>query len=127
MNSTKRFLFIIVTIFILVLTGFIYYRFFYAFSEGNRSGILVKFSRRGYVFKTYEGAMVLPGLRSYPASPLIGKEFVFSVSDKRVADSLSMLEGKEMVLYYVEYNGSLPWRGESRYVVKNIRAVKDSN
>jgi hypothetical protein len=119
--------FIVIIILIIVVFGgiFTYYHFYYPFAEGNRAGLLIRFMHKGYVFKTYEGQIIQPGLRSYPNTPVATNDFDFSVSDKQVADSLMGCEGKEVVLHYHEYFGRIPWRGHSKYVVDKILQVNE--
>lgn len=119
--------FLTVVIVALVFLGglSIYYRYYYSFAEGNRAGLLIRFMHKGYVFKTYEGQIIQPGLRSYPTTPVATNDFDFSVADKALADSLMRCEGKEVVLHYHEYFGTIPWRGHSKYVVDRILQVNE--
>ena len=49
-----------VTVLLIILIGiFIYWKYFYTYSEGYRAGLLQKFSKKGVFFKTYEGEMIL--------------------------------------------------------------------
>lgn len=121
----KKFLTVIILVVVVFLGVFTYWRFYHPFAEGNRSGLLIRFMNKGYVFKTYEGEIIQPGLRSYPSTPVATNDFQFSVADKAVADSLMGSEGKEVVLHYQEYFGRLPWRGHSKYVVDKIISVKE--
>ncbi|TAN18499.1 MAG: hypothetical protein EPN37_05100 [Chitinophagaceae bacterium] len=121
----KRFLTIVILAVIVFSGIFVYYHFYYSFAEGNRNGLLIRFMKKGYVFKTYEGQIIQPGLRSYPNTPVATNDFEFSVADQAIADSLMNSEGKEVVLHYVEYFGRLPWRGNSKYVVDKIVLVKE--
>lgn len=121
----KKFLTMVILLVLVLGAGVVYWRFYFPFAEGNRSGLLIRFMRKGYVFKTYEGRMIQAGLRSYPSTPVATNEFEFSVAAQAVADSLMGSEGKEVVLHYQEYLGRLPWRGHSKYVVDRILQVKD--
>jgi hypothetical protein len=120
----KRFLFVV----ILVLTAFsafaLYFRFYFPFAEGNRSGLLVTVRRQGDVFPTWEGEMVQTGLRFYPNGPLTASHFKFSAAGKRVADSLTAHEERWMIVHYREYFGALPWRGNSRFIVDSILRMR---
>ena len=51
-------------------------------------------------------------------------EFEFSITDKTIADSLMRCSGREVELHYKEYLGSLPWRGQQKYIVDRILAVR---
>ena len=49
--------------------------------------------------------------------------FEFSVKDKAIADSLMRCSGKSVELHYKEYLGTLPWRGQQKYVVDSILSI----
>jgi hypothetical protein len=106
---------------ILLIIGVIgWWRFYYTYSDGNRAGFLQKFSRRGNVFKTYEGELVMSGIQSSNGMVLSPEKFYFSVDDERVAEKVRALENNKVVLHYKEKKGTLPWRGDSRYIVDSI-------
>jgi hypothetical protein len=108
---------------ILVVSGvFIYWKYGFTYSEGNRSGLLQKFSFKGTVFKTYEGELILSSVKSSNDVSLASEKFLFSVQDKDLAGKLLKLEGTLVVLHYKEKNGVLPWRGETRYMVDSVTA-----
>jgi hypothetical protein len=74
--------------------------FTFSYSEGERAGILQKFSRKGWVCKTYEGELamsIVPGV-----TPTIWE---FSVRDERVVPALSSAIGRRVVLHYKEHKG----------------------
>ena len=114
--------FLIWTISFLLIACILYFLFatVYTYSDGNRAGRLIKFSHKGYVFKTYEGELNLGGINATNGGILINNMWQFSVNDKSVADSLSKLEGKDITLHYKEKVRSLPWRGDSKYIVDKI-------
>ena len=119
---------------LLVLSGFFYYRYWYVYSEGTRVGILYKFSKKGTMFKTYEGEMVLPGIKfKQQNSGVSSNMFFFSVQDEELAKKLMSSQGMELELHYLQYNSGLPWRGETyegqdgQYVVDALTRVKNEN
>lgn len=120
----KRFL--VWTIFIVFLVFIIYFLFatVYTYSDGNRAGRLIKFSHKGYVFKTYEGELNLGGINTTNGGILINNMWQFSVADKSVGDSLSKLEGKDVTLHYKEKLIAFPWRGDSKYIVDKVIEIR---
>jgi hypothetical protein len=64
--------------------------------------------------------MVQSGLRSNPQMPIATKDFPFSVVKPAIADSLAQFEGQDVRLHYTQYRGTLPWRGDSEYIVDRI-------
>jgi hypothetical protein len=72
--------------------------FNWSYSDGNRAGYIQKFSKKGWLCKTYEGELAMttvPGL-----APVL---WPFTVWDERVGDELSRVIGKRVVLHYKEY------------------------
>ena len=55
-------IFIVITSLLIILGGFIYYRYYFVFGEGVKSGELNYVVYKGYLFKTYEGKMIQSGL-----------------------------------------------------------------
>jgi hypothetical protein len=60
----RKYLYLALTLFIIVVGIYVYWSFFFTFSDGYRAGLLQKFSRKGTVFKTYEGEMILSSVQS---------------------------------------------------------------
>lgn len=120
----RRFLYWLIAIIIIVLTIYIFLNVTYTYSEGNRAGRLIKFSYRGYIFKTYEGELNLGGINATNGGVLINNMWAFSVIDKVVADSLSKLEGKDISVHYMEKISTLPWRGDTKYIVDKVVQVR---
>ncbi|HAT76235.1 MAG TPA: 6-phosphogluconate dehydrogenase [Flavobacterium sp.] len=109
--------FIVITIGILLLSGIGYFTVLYnaTYSEGVRSGELIKFSKKGVVFKTYEGEL---------SQGISGAQiFSFSVldSDEKVISDLKEMEGNYVKLTYVERYRTFPWWGDSKYFIIEVR------
>jgi len=68
--------------------------------------------------------MIQTGFRAQTAGAIQSYEFVFSVDNKVIADSLMRCSGKVLELHYKEYLGVLPWRGVNKFVVDGIVSVK---
>jgi hypothetical protein len=123
----KKILKIFLLIVIVALIGFGYFKYFFVLGEGVKSGELNYCVRKGYLFKTYEGKLIQSGIRSLAPSTIQSYDFEFSVTNENVARKLMENSGKVFELYYKEYNGALPWRGFSRYIVDSIVAMKDAS
>jgi hypothetical protein len=122
--------------FILFISGGIifWWHFYFIYDSGNREGILFKFSYKGNVFKTYEGEIVQPGLRSVGSGTINSNNLFFSVTDKKLADSLGKITGKNVLVHFNKYHGSLPWRGDyyngqnsddGQFIVDSILSVSE--
>lgn len=103
---------------------------YYPYSEGSRTGILQKFSNKGYIFKTWEGelrmsAVMMPNSGSEAVAG--GNIWYFSVTDDKAVKSLQEAEmsGKRVTLYYTEYLKELFWRGDTKYFVNKVTIIQD--
>lgn len=122
----KKFAWITGLILVLVLGIFFWWKFYFVFGEGVKAGSLNYFVKKGVVFKTWEGRMVQEGFQSPTSGALQSNEFRFSVTDPEVAAVLERNSGKRLELRYQEYNGMLPWRGTSVFVVTEVINASES-
>jgi hypothetical protein len=88
----------------------------WAYSEGERAGVLQKFSHKGWVCKTWEGEIAMttvPGV-----APVMWN---FTVRDDQVAKQMSSAVGQRVVLHYQEHRG-VPTNcfGETAYFVDSV-------
>lgn len=108
-------------IILLLAAGFIYIKWCFVYSEGVNEGDINYFQKEGYIFKTYEGKMIQTGYNSRNAKATIqSNEFRFSVKDPKVAEKINNSSSRQMKLHWQRYLGTLPWRGNSQYVVDSI-------
>ena len=107
-----------------VLAAAAYFRFFFVFGEGVKSGELNYVVYKGVLFKTYEGKLIQTGTRSKAAGSIQSYEFEFSVENEALARELMLQGGKTLELHYKEYFGALPWRGFTKFVVDSIITVR---
>ena len=123
----RRFLLIVVVGVLVLIGGFIGYKYFFVFGRGVKAGELNYFVQKGYIFKTYEGRLIQSGYRSRQPGALQSNEFQFSVADTRIAQQLMTSSGKFVELHYKEYLGAIPWRGFSNFIVDSVISIKDPN
>ena len=102
----------VVVLLLLVGAGFCYYKFLWVFSDGTKTGELNSLTYTGYIWKTYEGEMILSGYgaKSSSGGAVQSKIFKFSVADKAVAEELQQLTGQRVTA----------WRGYERAIVDVI-------
>jgi hypothetical protein len=103
----------------LLVAGYFYIAVHWSYSEGERSGVLQKLSRKGWMVKTWEGELAMstvPGV-----APVIWN---FTVRDPAAAKKVSAALGKQVVLHYTEHRG-LPGAlfGDTRYFVDDVRVT----
>ena len=123
----KKYAWIAVVVVALGITFFVFFRFYYVFGEGVKSGELNYLVKKGNVFKTYEGKLIQSGLRPGTSGSIQSYEFEFSVTNDRIAETLMKNSGKVLDLHYKEYHSSVPWRGFSKYVVDSIYSMKSTD
>ena len=112
---------VITLIVLAVVAGFFYFKFWWVFSDGTKTGELNSLTYTGYIFKTYEGEMILTGYGTKNAAGSVqSKTFKFSVKDPEVAQKLTEMTGLRVTVHYKEYKGALPWRGYERAVVDRV-------
>jgi hypothetical protein len=124
-GAFKKFMRWFFFILIVVLGLFGYWKYFYTYSDGYRSGLLQKLSHKGNIFKTYEGELVQRSIVSTNNVGIASEKFYFSVASDSVAKTMMGLEGKYVRLHYLQKNGTLPWRGESEYIVDAVEIDKE--
>ncbi|HQN94417.1 MAG TPA: hypothetical protein PKV50_06535 [Prolixibacteraceae bacterium] len=115
-----------VIILVIALTVFVYIRYFFVFGEGVKAGDLNFIVYKGMVFKTWEGRVIQTGIRTNTPGAIQSNEFEFSVKNDSIAKVLEVNSGRFVELRYKEYFHSLPWRGNSKYVVHEIISIGDS-
>ena len=120
-----KIIFWVVLVLILVFGGWGYYKYYFVFGEGVKSGTLNYVVRKGNVFKTYEGKLIQQGfVNSKSGAGVSSNEFEFSVEDEEVFKQMELNSGKYFDLHYKEYHGAIPWRGNTVYIVDKIISMK---
>ena len=119
----KRPLAIISSVIVMLGLLFALYTWFtlsWAYSEGERAGYLQKFSKKGWLCKTWEGELALstvPGV-----APTM---WDFTVRKESTARQLNLAIGRRVLLYYQEHRG-VPTScfGDTSYFVDSVRIVQ---
>ena len=102
----------------IVFLVYVLFIYFVTFSEGYRAGELIKISKRGVVFKTWEGRL------SQGVSE--EQQFNFSVQkkDRDVLEKLKEYQGERVKVTYIERFGTFAWLGDTKYFVKEVELLK---
>jgi hypothetical protein len=102
---------------ILALAGFTWLTLHWSYSDGERAGLLQKFSRRGWICKTYEGEMVLATVATVNA-----EKFLFTVRDADIAKQLTGYIGDHITVHY-EQRKWIPTScfGDTEYFVTRVQ------
>ena len=115
----KKLLWVLFFLLIVGSTAYYFYRN-YTISEGSRTGILYKISKKGAVFKTYEGELQLAGMQIMNNV----SKFDFSIEGDAVYAVAQNLEGKNVRVYYRQKIDAFPWQGDTDYLVYKIEEAK---
>ncbi len=108
---------IIIVSAILAITGFWIYASM-NFSEGERVGKVVKISKKGIFFKTYEGQLNFEDNRET-------WDFSIPKSQEQVRINIEQAveNNKRVKLFYKQKYITLPWRGDSDYLVYQVEIL----
>lgn len=120
MKKMKKILIWTGVIIVMIGAFMFYWNYINTYSEGNRAGTLQKFSKKGSLFKTYEGELIMNSLTSTGNSTISSEKFYFSVKDEAVAKQMFELEGKNITVQYEQKRNHLPWSGDTDYFVTGI-------
>lgn len=121
----RKIIILVVVALLLIAGSIIYWKYFFVFGMGVKSGHLNYVVLKGDVFKTYEGKLIQEGIRSRTAGSIQSYEFEFSVANKSLAERLMANSGKYFDLQYKEYHNVVPWRGNTVYIVDSIISMRD--
>jgi hypothetical protein len=91
----------------------------FSYSSGDRAGYVQKFSKKGWLCKTWEGELALVSLPG--AMPEI---FAFTVRDPAVAAEVNKELGHRVTLTYRQHLGLPSCFGDTEYFVEGVRRVE---
>jgi lysophospholipid acyltransferase (LPLAT)-like uncharacterized protein len=121
--TKKKLILLPLTIATIILTLAACYLLFvlkWSYSEGQRIGYVQKFSKKGWICKSWEGELAM-----FPVVAMQAEKFLFTVRDDAVANKLSQSLGKKIALHYEEHKG-VPTScfGETPYYVVEVRVLE---
>jgi hypothetical protein len=99
-GSVVRVVSIVIIVAVLGLAAWTFFTLSWAYSEGERAGVLQKFSKKGWVCKTYEGELAL-----YVVGGVAPQIWHFSTRDEQVAEQLLKSVGRQVRVHYTEHKG----------------------
>lgn len=110
----KKILLILIIAITLIFAGWYAFIYYASYSEGTRSGELIKFSHKGVAIKTWEGEI---------SQGISGAQiFSFSVEDnkKNIIQKLEEFQGRYVKLKYKERFAKISWLGDTKYFVIDV-------
>ena len=123
-QKVRKFFKWLAALIVIILIITFYWKYFYTYSDGYRAGLLQKFSRKGTIFKTYEGELVLSsvsGTSGNSNTVIASEKFFFSVNSDSLAARLDTLQGISVIVHYRQKNAPVFWRGDSPYLVDGVK------
>jgi hypothetical protein len=114
MASAKKIGIISLLVILLIGGGIFSFLYMGSYSTGTRSGTVTKISKKGYLFKTYEGQLNMTEMNI----------FSFSVdgSNEQVLADLKDVSttGERVTLHYEEKFVQFSWRGDTKYFIVKV-------
>jgi hypothetical protein len=113
-------LFAIIVVAVLALAGFTWLTLHWTYSEGERAGYVQKFSRKGWICKTWEGEMAMVTM---PGT--LAEKFAFTVPTDAVAAKINAVLGKRVALHYEQHRW-IPSScfGDTEYFVTDVKVAE---
>src|SRR5262249_41849935 len=111
----------VLLVLVLGAAGYAFIVSVWSYSSGERAGWVQKFSKKGWLCKTWEGEMAMV---SMPGST--SEKFFFTVWDDDVAEQINKVMGKRVAMHYEEKVG-IPTScfGETSYYVTSVKVVEE--
>jgi len=121
-SKLKKFGIILLLILIAVFAFF----YFGSYSSGTQAGVVMKISKKGVIFKTWEGRLDMGTVGKSKSSELGTKIFEFSIdgSDTELIKKLEdvQLSGQRINLGFKQKYFRLPWQGETKYFAVSVES-----
>lgn len=117
----------VIAILVVILLALMAFFYFGTYSEGVRAGVIIKVSKRGTIFKTYEGQLNINTFGAVKGKGTLNESFEFSIpNDSDLIEQVENYTGKPVKLYYKEKYFLFPWLGETKYLVTDIKLTEDT-
>ncbi|MFC2102092.1 6-phosphogluconate dehydrogenase [Bacteroidota bacterium] len=120
----KKALTIIVIILLVALFGVFSFLYWGVYDEGVRAGTVLRISKQGVLWKTYEGQLDLSSFGALKKVSPIAGTFDFSVEPSndsivKLLEKVS-LSGERVNLRYIKRYMTFPWRGKTKYFIIGV-------
>lgn len=120
LRSVRRFALLFLACAVVLFALYTWAAWSFTYSAGERAGYVQKFSKKGWLCKTWEGELAMANLPG--AMPEV---FQFTVKNDAVAEEMNRLMGERVTLHYEQHLG-LPTScfGDTSYFVTEVRRVE---
>lgn len=123
-STSKKILRIFLVLVLLAGIGLFSFYYWGVYDEGVRAGNVLRISKKGMLFKTYEGQLNLQTFGALKGANPIMESFDFSVeaSNEQVLKDLeeAALSGERVNLHYIKRYKIFPWRGDTKYFIVRV-------
>lgn len=123
----KKGIIITLALILLIAIGAGSYFVFGNYSTGYRTGTVMKLSKKGAIFKTWEGELNVGGLQDGDGDGMSTTVWNFSVREDNVITDIEAAvdHGKRVKLRYREKFYKLDYFGDTKYFVYAVEEVDD--
>lgn len=125
-NKIFRWILVTATVAGIIIISFLYWG---VYDEGVRAGNVLRISRKGMLFKTYEGQLNIQTFGALKGVNPIMESFDFSVApgENEVVSDLQAvaLSGERVNLHYVKRYATFPWRGDTKYFIVKVERLQN--
>jgi hypothetical protein len=126
-QTTRRVIKITMLAAVILAIAFLCLAYWGVYDEGVRAGTVLRISKKGMLFKTYEGQLNVQTFGAFKGANPIMEAFDFSVSatDAQVIQDLQTvaLSGERVNLHYVSRYAIFPWRGDTKYFITKVERL----
>lgn len=113
---------------VLVFIAFSAFMYFGSYEEGVMAGKIIRISKKGFIFKTYEAKLSIESFGALKGTSPIAETFDFSVenNNKEVVKQLEevALTGERINLHYKKRFMTFFWRGNTKYFATQVERAK---
>lgn len=128
-RTTRRVLRFTLVVVVMLAVGFLSLAYWGIYDEGVRAGMVLRISKKGMIFKTYEGQLNVQTFGAIRGDNPILEAFDFSVSaaDEEVVNDLQTvaLSGERVILHYEARYATFPWRGDTKYFITRVERLAE--
>lgn len=102
--------------------------YFGVYDEGVRAGTILRVSKKGTLFKTYEAQIGIESFGGLKGTSPISQTFDFSVEKDEVVKDLEAvaLTGERVNLHYIKRYVTFPWRGDTKYFAVRVERLENN-
>lgn len=126
-STTRKVVKIIVVVAVLAGLGVFSFYYWGVYDEGVLAGNVLRISKKGVIFKTYEGKVNLQTFGALKGVNPIMESFDFSVessNDEVIRDLEAVaLSGERVNLHFVKRYAIFPWRGDTKYFITKVERL----